>query len=230
MEQNNEILSIFTQEGENGKSVMDDLVTVFLRLWEAIGPLTERFATWVAGLAEAAEAATDTKKEMEELTAFFDRAGERAAGFGEIFSSMFSLFGTLAEAAQPAIDMMMTYTLDAFNSMGASADENFQRIQDWFIQTAETSQAILDFAGALVLEFLKLGENDGVREMFEILTNGTEDSQSLVTSLGDIAEAFADSGPALASLSTTWPRQFRFSPRAGRLKGSSMSSTSSLSH
>ena len=67
---------------------------------------------------------------------------------------MFSLFGTLADAAAPAIDMMMTYTLDAFNAMGASAEENFGRIEDWFIQTAETSQAILDFVGALVLEFL----------------------------------------------------------------------------
>ena len=200
MEQNNDILQIFTRRGKDGMNFMDYMVRVFLRVWEALGPVTERFAKFLVYLADLADQALNTKEEVQELEDFFTRAGDRAAKFGEIIKHMGQLFGTLSEASSGATDTMLQYFSDSFKDMNDAAEENLDEISGMFDQMAENSMAILDFFGALALEFGKLGASESIEESFKILKDGSGETQGLIDSLADIFEVLMESGPNLAEL------------------------------
>ena len=196
----NRILSIFTREGENGYNMMEGLVTIFLRLWEAIEPVTTRFAEWLSVLVDGAAATLDTEEGLGRLTEFFDRAGDRAAAFGEIFGHVFDLFGSLAEAAAPAIDELLSYFNESFEGMATSAENNMGGLTSYFNDVVENIKPILDLVGQLGMVFLELGASPAIKETFEILRDGTGDSRGIAVSIREILLGFSEAGPEFARL------------------------------
>lgn len=193
MAQNNRVLEIFTERGDNGRSVMDDLVTVMLRLWTALEPITTRFARLITRMTEAAEAATDTKKEMQGITQFLNRASDRASVFGDIFKSIFSTFKNLAKAAQPAVDELLDYFKRAFNGMDIASGNSMKKNRKFFKDVVDNLKPMLDLVGQLVMAFLRLGDNKDIGDTFKRL-------QDAVPFLETFMENGAALGPILADI------------------------------
>ena len=195
LDRGNSILQIFTQTGESGNGFFSDLAFILLKVWEAIGPLTTRFTEWITALADGAAVLLGTEEGLESLTGFFDRAGDRAAAFGDIFGGIFDLFGNLADAAGPAIDELLAYFNIAFDGMAGNAENNMAELTDFFLNVVDNLKPILELVGQLGLEFLKLGADESIGEAFSILADGR-----LRDSIVEIIDAFADSGPIFAEL------------------------------
>ena len=191
LQQGNVILSYFTREGENGQSAMANLVDIFLALWKAIGPVTERFANWLSVLSgKGAEGMSNNLQQVED---FFTRAGDRAAQFGEIFGHIFDLFGTLADAAAPAIDTLLQYFSSAFEGMATDAENNIGAIGNFFNGVVNNLQPVLDFFGKLTLIFLKMGADKSVSDTFTRL-------QDALPGIEKMVESFSSLGPTLADI------------------------------
>jgi len=193
---NNSILDKFNQTTETGKSTIGNLVDLLFRLLEAIKPVTDRFADWVVTLIEGWAVMTDTGEEMEKLTGFFDRAGDRAAAFGDIFGSIFSAIGSAATAAGPAIEKLLTFLSDSFAGIADTAKNNQGPLQQFFLGVEKNIEPLLELMGQLVLVFAGLGADPNLGKSFEILKGVVE---PLKTILGEGSNA----GPAFAKLVVT---------------------------
>lgn len=196
LEFNNRILEKFSTTTSTGKSAVGNLVDAFFRLLEAIKPLTDRFANFLVHLTEVASKATDSKREMQSLTEFFNRAGDRMAKFGDIFSSIFSTIGTIAKAAGPAVDELMSYFDDAFNQIQGEAESSTKGIGEYFNGVVKNLKPLFDLLGQIAMVFIGLGDNKAIGETFTIL-------QGAVEPLRQMAEAGASAGPALARLAVS---------------------------
>lgn len=200
---NNAVLRIFATANKNGVTAMSGLVSIIVGLGAALSPVTVRFATWLNTLITTSSLVTNTTKAVASLTEFFNRAGERAAQFGALFGALGSTLWTLSGAASEATNSMMTYLITAFENMSKSAKENVGSISDYFNSVGENVQSVLNLVGQLGLAFLHIGANENIKKTFDILANGADGVQGLVTSIEHIGTALAASGPELAQLAVT---------------------------
>lgn len=197
MKNNNDILGEFTKKGENGKSAVENLVIVAERLAQAIQPITRRFARWIATLTGTAEAATDSKKEMDGLRDFFERAGDTAAQLGDIFGNLFEALGILGDAAQPAGQSLLDSFEGATEKLVEFLDEMNRsgELGEFFEGAADNLKSIGKLANAIGKEFLSLGDNEGVGKFAESLIPAVE-------IFGDIGDKMTESAPKVGELAT----------------------------
>ena len=193
----NETLAIFNRTGDNGRTVMDDLTTVILRVLTAIQPLTQRFAEWTASLIEGAEAATDTKEEMDSLTGFFDRAGDRASLLGDIVGNVVGIFRELGRAASPAgtglLESFRAYTAEWEKTL--STDGKQAELKTYFADVADNFRAISDLVSDISAAFFGLADNKGIGEFAESLKPAVENIRLM-------GENMTGAGPALGEFIT----------------------------
>lgn len=206
----NQTLDIFNRRGANGRTVIDDLATVMLRLLSAVQPLTQRFASWVASLIEGAEAATDTSAEMNKLTGFFDRAGDRASLLGDIVGNIIGIFAGLGRAASPA----GTGLLESFEKYTASLEkfiktpEGQESLGKYFEGVADNFTKIADLLSDVGFQFSALADNQGIGafaeslkpaianfgKMFDNMATASPALGELIVKLSELALVFADVG------------------------------------
>ncbi len=195
MKSQNDTLSIFNRRGDNGRTVIDDLATVTLRLLQAIQPLTQRFARWVAGLIEGWEAATNTKKEMRELTGFFDKAGDRAALLGDILKNAAGVLVGLGKAGDKSGEGLLKSLnkwLEGLNKF-VNSDEGRKKLETYFDGVATNMRAIGNMTRAIGRAFGALGDNPGVANFANGITPAIEN-------FGKVIDQMTGAGGGLATL------------------------------
>jgi len=171
---------------------------------EAAQPLTTRFVTYLDRITESFSKMFDTEAENKKLETFFNKAGSIAAEIGGIIGDFFSGIGTIIGSQMEPDSggfIMLRFLRDGAAAFKAFTDtpEGLKRIEDFFKNTANNAKPILGFINDLVKELLKLGENPNIGKFFTTLKES-----DFVGTLGDIANVFADSGPAIAEFAASF--------------------------
>ena len=181
-------------------TVLGNVFGGFLSILRAAEPVTERFVSFLEKKSKSFANFMDTKETSGQLTKFFDRAGDMSAQFGKIFGNVFKALGTIIGAnfgpgsgGQIMLDWLEKVT-EGWANMGRTVDgEVSSSFKDFFKGAAKNTTKILDSIGALVKEFLKLGDMPEIGEAFDILKDGAP-------AMGELLRASVKTGPALARL------------------------------
>ena len=202
---NAENLSDLKRIFESSARVIEGLGRVLGNVWDAAtsiltaaSPLAERFVSFLESKSKALANFLDTKQATGELKLFFDRAGEIMADFGEIFGNIFQGFGQLIKAnfgpgsgGDYLVQWLKTST-DKFANLDKIAGGS-SNLSKYFEGAAVNAQKILSSIGALLSEFIKLGDDPNIGIAFDKLAEGAP-------IIGDIAKKFLDAAPAAAQL------------------------------
>lgn len=188
--------SIRRSLGQFGSIVGSSLGSV-LTILQAAEPITRKFVSFLEGKAKSFENFLNTKQATGELTAFFNRAGELAADFGEIFGNIFGFIGDMINANFGPVSggqYMLNWLKDATQGWkDLRKNLGKKEFDGYFFSAAINSKAVLQSVGALVKELGKLGTMREVKETFDILATGAP-------ALGNILRSGQEAGPALAKL------------------------------
>lgn len=138
----------------------------------------------------------NVKEATGELESFFDRAGQIAADWGTIFGNTAAGIGQIITAnfgPGSGGDYLVQWLIGAtekFRNLEETAggEDNLSR---YFEGVAVNSQKIFSSVGALLTELIKLGDNPGIGETFDILAQGAP-------AVGQIAEKLIEAAPAMA--------------------------------
>jgi len=189
----NEILSVFTRRNSDGSNSAQQLSRVMLRLLVAVQPITQRFAEFIRHLIDLADKATDTKREMNGLTDFFNRAGDRAALLGDIIKNLFGVLtdlGGIADKTGEGLLVSFDKSLIRLRKF-LQEPENQADLRKYFADVADNVRSISDALVLVAGGFLSLGDNPGIKKFFDSI----EPAVKNFTQLGD---NLTDSGDGLA--------------------------------
>lgn len=166
LEGNNDILKVFKTRTSDGETPVQALVNLFMKLLQAIQPITKRFAVWVGQMLTA----WDTSKKFgseKGMERFFQRAGDTAAQLGDIIGNLMGALFNLGGAAQTSGHDL----LDSF-------EEATQKFQDWtkkvsddgtagtyFDQVSTNLKAIGDLINTIGADFAGLADNPGIANL-----------------------------------------------------------------
>ena len=177
------------------------LGTVFgslLKLLGAADPLTRRFVDFLDKKASTFDKFLSTKKASGELTEFFNRAGDIAADFGDIFGNIFGFMGNVVKAnfgPGSGGDILLQYLKKAtqgWNDFGKTP-EGLAVLQTYFKDAAENLKSMMSVLGPFVLEIIKLGADKNIKVFWDTMGEG-------LPYLTKIMKAGLDAGPSLARL------------------------------
>jgi phage-related protein len=177
------------------------LGTVFgslIKLLAAADPLTRRFTDFIEKKATAFDKFLSTKKASGELTEFFNRAGDIAADFGDIFGNIFGFMGNVVKAnfgPGSGGDILLQYLKEAtqgWNDFGKTP-EGMATLQTYFKDAAENLKSMMSVLGPFVLEILKLGADKNIKVFWDTLGEG-------LPYLTEIMKSGIEAGPSLAEL------------------------------
>ena len=177
------------------------LGTVFgslLKLLGAADPLTRRFVDFLDKKASTFDKFLSTKKASGELTAFFNRAGDIAADFGDIFGNIFGFMGDVVMAnfgPGSGGDVLLQYLKEATQGWSdfGKTTEGMSVLQTYFKDAAENLKSMMTALGPFVLGILKMGADKNVKVFWDTMAEG-------VPYLLKIIEAGLEAGPSLARL------------------------------
>lgn len=134
------------------------------------------------------------------ISKFFVEAEKMLERFFGIFGNIFDTIGTLVEAnfgPGSGGEIMVTWLEKVTKSWANMGRDMYGNItpafKDFFAGAATNTTKILDSVGALVKEFLKLGDMPEIGETFDILKEGAP-------AMGELMRAGIEAGPSLARL------------------------------
>lgn len=198
LEGNNEILGVFTKRGKDGENTFSRLARLLLRLLVAVQPLTKRFAEWIDELVKGWAAATRTNEQMDKLTGFFNKAGDRAALLGEIFGNIWGILVNLGKAADKSgvslLESLASATEDLEKWLGKDATQD--KLGRSFEVIADNLRAIGDLIVVVGREFFGLADNAAIGEAATGLI-------PFVENLGEILDRLTTATPALSGFATS---------------------------
>jgi hypothetical protein len=186
-------------------TLIEGLGRVLGNVWDAAtsvlaaaSPLAERFVTFLETKTGSLAKFLDAKQASGELETFFNRAGDIMADIGEIFGNVFQGFGKLIEAnfgpdsgGQYLLDWLKTAT-DKFANLDTLAGGS-DKLSKYFEGAATNTQKVLSSIGALLKEFIKLGDDPNIGKAFDKLAEGAP-------IIGNLAEKFVKAAPEAAAL------------------------------
>jgi len=181
--------------------ILGNVYGAFLSILVGAGPIAKTFTDFLEAKTGAFDDFLNTKQASGELETFFTRSGEIMAQFGEIFGNIFEGFGKIIEAnfapgsGGDAMLTWLTKATESFATLDVTAGGG-SALSDYFKGAATNAEKVFSSVGALLKEFIKLGDNPAIGETFDILKEGAP-------TLGLILEKSALAGPALAELVTT---------------------------
>ena len=181
---------------EHFGNVATSAIKIVLRLLEAVGPLTEKFAGWLDASAGKFEKFLTKDTKLKDLKDFFNQAGDIAAKFGSIFGSIFSGLGNIIlDLMKPGSGgWQLLHFFDVmtqkFEDWTGSA-EGSNKIAGYFKDVAQNAIAIMKATGPFVALFLKLGADPSVGQFADRM-------KDLAPTVESIARKFLEAGPALA--------------------------------
>jgi phage-related protein len=142
------------------------------------------------------------------ISKFFVESEKMLERFFGIFGNIFKTIGTLVEAnfgLGSGGEIMVTWlekTTSGWANMGRTFDGKVSApFKQWFSDAATNTTKILDSIGALIKEFLKLGDMPEIGETFDILKAGAP-------AMGELMRAGIKAGPSLARLVVELTRIF----------------------
>jgi hypothetical protein len=181
---------------EHFGNVAKSAISIVLRLLEAVGPLTERFAGWLDASAKKFDKFLNKDTKLKDLKDFFNQAGDIAAKFGDIFGNIFTAVGNivlgLMKPGSGGWQLLHFFEVmtQKFSDWTGSA-EGSNKIAGYFKDVAQNAIAIMKATGPFVALFLKLGADPSVGDF----ANRMKD---LAPTVESIASKFLAAGPALA--------------------------------
>lgn len=193
-------------------NIFDGLLSVLT----AVDPLTRKFVGFLESKSGAFADFLDTKNATGELTAFFDRAGEIAAKFGEIFGNVFDGLGDIIAAnfgPGSGGDRMLDFFIEATDGF---ANMNEMGLDIYFQKVADNTIAILSTLGRIFEVFVQIGADPAIKGFWDALDSAVPDIKTLMSeavkageplgkllaSVISIFAAFSDSGQPIAFFET----------------------------
>jgi phage-related protein len=187
-------------------NLFDGLLSV-LRLAD---PAVRNFITYLEGksknFADYFTVGGDPKNSS--ISKFFVESEKMLERFFGIFGNIFKTIGTLVEAnfgPGSGGEIMVTWlekTTSGWANMGRTFDGKVSApFKQWFADAATNTTKILDAIGALIKEFLKLGDMPEIGQTFDILKQGAP-------AMGELMRAGIKAGPSLARLVVQLTRIF----------------------
>lgn len=186
-------------------TLIEGLGRVLGNVWDAAtsvlaaaSPLAERFVKFLETKTGSLAKFLDTKQASGELETFFNRAGDIMADIGEIFGNVFEGFGKLIQAnfgpssgGQYLLDWLKTAT-DKFANLDTLAGGS-DKLSKYFEGAAVNTQKVMSSIGALLKEFIKLGDDPNIGKAFDKLAEGAP-------IIGNLAKRFVEAAPEAAKL------------------------------
>lgn len=173
-----------------------NLLTSFLELTDAAGPLIRRFANWVNSVTQGWESTLRISNATGDLTRTLNTAGDVAAYLGRIFRSTFEGLSNMFTAATGPgsggeymlrwLDMLTT-KFEEFTAKSLKDGSLGKYMKD----ASVNASIFLEFLGDIVAAFLRLGSGPEIGQFFEIL-------RQLVPIIEQIFDQFDSSIPKLA--------------------------------
>jgi hypothetical protein len=188
----------------------------FLEILKAAEPITIRFVEFIEDKAETLQNFLSVKGASGELEAFFTRAGDLGARFGDVFGNIFGFLGDIIMAnfgPGSGGDMVLSWlqkVTQGFNDI----DPTF--LERYFKGASENAIALLDSFGILFELIIRAGDDPGVKGFYDNLNQGASalaviirESVASAPSLGrflalvtEIIAVFADSASTKAFFDT----------------------------
>lgn len=174
-------------------TVFGNFAAGFTRFFNLSQPLTDRFNTWIDGVAKGFD--QWTIDEADGIQDFLKRAGDAAAILGDILSNVFGgLGGIINEALNPdggGIGLL-EWLRDAtagFKNIG-----NDPALSGFLSQAGETAQHVFGIIGKILSAFLKLAGDPNVTEFFRKINEEfpTESVEKAISALSEALPVLAD--------------------------------------
>jgi phage-related protein len=196
--------------GEVMHNIASDLPTIgtilgnvygsFLIILKESHPLVTNFLNFLNTKTKSMEDWLKAKAASGEMKAFFARSEKIMQDLGVIFDNVLGTLGAIIGANfEPGSggDIMIQWLKKVTGGWAAMDDtiKGKNALKQYFIDTAKNSTAILDAIGALVKQFLILGQNQNIGATFKAMAD-----PAAVKAVGDIAKQLADAGPSLGKL------------------------------
>jgi hypothetical protein len=162
----------------------------FLKIIEAAEPITRKFVEFIEKKAQSFSDFLDVKDASGELEAFFNRAGELGARFGDVFGNIFGFLGDLIMAnfgPGSGGDLLLTWlqtVTQGFNDIDATFLERYSE------GAAKNAIALLDSFGAFFEMLIRAGSDPAIQAFYNNLDLGA-------SSLNTIIKESVQGAPAL---------------------------------
>lgn len=179
-------------------SIVGQSFGTLLKLLGAADPMIRKFVDFLEKKTNTFDKFISTQKASGELTKFFDRAGEIAADFGDIFGNIFGFMGNLVKAnfgPGSGGDILLQYlkkVTQGWSDFGKTP-AGLQTLQTYFRDSAENMKSLLSTLGKFVLEIIKLGADKNIKVFWDTMGEG-------LPYLTEIMKSGIEAAPALARL------------------------------
>ena len=167
-----------------------------LSILTAADPVIRKFTDFLTKKTAEFDKFLNVKQATGELTKFFNKAGDIAARWGEIFGNVFSgIANTIRAIFAPggAGDFILNWFRDstaAFEKFSASArGQNY--LAKYFKDVAVNARAVLSALGAFTKEILKAGADPNVKIFWDTIRDSAPAFGELITNTNKAAPAFA---------------------------------------
>jgi hypothetical protein len=167
-----------------------------LSILTAADPVIRKFTDFLTKKTAEFDKFLNVKQASGELTKFFDKAGDIAARWGEIFGNVFSgIASTIRAIFAPggAGDFLLNWFRDstaAFEKFSASArGQNY--LAKYFKDVSVNARAVLSALGAFTKEILKAGADPNVKIFWDTIRDSAPAFGELITNTNKAAPAFA---------------------------------------
>lgn len=169
-----------------------------LAVFAAAEPLIKQFGDWIVTLSGTWEETMKAKQASGELTEAFERMGEIASDFGDIFRLAFDGLGdVIAVIIEPGggLDVLTTYLKDSLQSFKdfTSAGKEDGSLKQYFVDISTNVTKLLSVVGKLGGVLLNISAGEGFGIFLDKLGEG-------IGIFGEIGEALDDTLPALGDL------------------------------
>jgi hypothetical protein len=194
-----DLAAIFKQAGYViqgiGKTIGSTYGSI-LSILTAADPIIRRFTDFLTKKTAEFDKFLNVKQASGELTKFFDKAGDIAARWGEIFGNVFSgVSNTIRAIFAPggAGDYLLNWFRDstaAFEKFSGSAKgQNY--LAKYFKDVAVNSRAVLGALGAFTKEILKAGADPNVKLFWDTIRDSAPAFGELIANTNKAAPALA---------------------------------------
>jgi phage-related protein len=183
-------------------SIFGNLFDGLLGVLKLADPATRNFIKYLEGKSAAFANFFTFKGDAKDspIAKFFVESEKMLERFFGIFGNIFGAISTLVEAnfgpgsGGEIMVQWLEKTTKGWANMGRDVNGNLTpAFKDFFAGAATNTTKILDSVGALIKEFLKLGDMPEIGQTFDILKAGAP-------AMGELMRAGIKAGPSLANL------------------------------
>lgn len=194
------LLTIFESSGRilatAGRAV-GSLFGALFSILSVTAPIAERFFSFLEKKFATFDAYLKSTKGNKAMTDFFAKSSDAAAQFGGIFGNIFSGIGNIITAnlgpgtgGQYLLDWLTDAT-KKFEDLGSTA-EGKANLKEYFRGAAQNTQAVMSAIGALLSEFIKLGDMPEIKKTWDTLALGAPAMGYIMQEAVKVGPVFAD--------------------------------------